>query len=100
MTIEVANSFGFSDCCAQQCDLRLIAIVLLQPGERGRLRLDEDAAELVRRDELAKVVITDAIERADLQKREPRMNQQLVSDHIAQAAAHEKRWIANDDRRC
>ena len=77
VTIEIARAFAFRDRRLQQRHLPLVAIRLLQSGKRGRLRLDQHAAKVVRRDQLAKVVLAHAVERADLQKRHPRIGRAI-----------------------
>src|SRR4051812_16993026 len=89
MAVEVANSFAFRDRRAQQRNLWLVSIVLLQSSERGGLGLDEYATKLVRRNELAKIVVSNAVERANLQKGHSRVYQQLVRNHIPQTTTHQ-----------
>src|SRR5262245_13596437 len=98
MAEQIAHAFRFGNRRLQQRYLPLMTIRILQPSKRGWLRLDKNTAEIVNRHELAQVILSNAIERADLQERHPRIDRHLMRDDISQAAAHEQRRIANQDR--
>ena len=91
--IEIARAFLFRDRRLEQRYVRLVAIRLLQSGKRGRLRLDQHAAQIVREDQSAEIVVADAVERADLQECQPRIRQQFVRDDKRQAASHGQRLV-------
>ena len=51
----------------------------------------------MRRDKLAKIVLTNSVERADLQERHPRIGRQFMRDNISQAAANIQRRFADQN---
>ena len=99
VAIEIARPFTLCNGRLEQRHLSLVAVCLLQPSESGRLRLDHHSAQVVRGDQLAKVVFAHAVECADLQERHLRISDQLIRDDIPQAATNSQRRVTNNDRR-
>src|SRR5690242_295603 len=97
--VQVADTRLLGDCGFEQRDVRLVAISAFQPRECGRLWLDKHTTKSGRDDNISQVILNDAIERADLKKRELRVTEQLVGNHEGQAAPNGQRGLANHDRR-
>jgi hypothetical protein len=97
--IEVAHFFPLRNRRSKQPDLGLMAVYLLQTRECLRLRLYKYTAQLVSQNQLAQVVVSFAIKRADLEEPHLLVPRQLMGHHKRQQAANQKVRPAGHERR-